>query len=122
MNHTPKKLLFVLRHAPYGNSLAKEALDAILASSAYDQTMSILFMDDGVLQLIKNQHAGLIEQKSFSKILDAFELYDINQLFVCAQSLTQRGIKTEKIANNIQTLPIEDIQRLMQQQDHILSF
>ncbi len=56
MNQTPsKKLLFISRHAPYGSSLARDALDAVLASSAYDQQLSLLFMDDGVFQLLKNQ-------------------------------------------------------------------
>lgn len=119
---TPQKLLFILRHTPYGNSLAKEALDAVLASSVYDQDLTILFMDDGVLQLTSSQQAELIGKKSLSKMLDAFELYDINQLFVCASSLAERGIKRDYISKNIRLLETHNIQKLMQQQDHILSF
>ncbi len=117
-----KQLLFALRHAPYGNSLAKEALDAILATSVYDQALSIVFMDDGVFQLLNNQQADVIEAKNFINILAALPLYDITDLFVCEQSLISRGIKPHSIPDNIQRLHADDIQRLFHQQDHILSF
>ena len=117
-----KRLLFALRHAPYGNALAKEALDAILATSVYDQTLSVVFMDDGVFQLIKEQQADAIEAKNFINILSALPLYDINDVFVCEASLTARGISKDAISDTIQSLTADDLQNLFHQQDHILSF
>ncbi|MEJ2418879.1 MAG: DsrE family protein, partial [Exilibacterium sp.] len=43
-----KKILVVNRHPPYGSSLAKESLDAVLAASAYEQDIGILYIGDGV--------------------------------------------------------------------------
>jgi len=54
MNHS-KKIGFIIRHAPYGNHFAQESLDAILASSVYGQILTLIFMGDGVLQLLENQ-------------------------------------------------------------------
>lgn len=119
---TKKKLLFVLRQAPYGSTLAKDALDAILATSAYDQDLSIVFIDDGVFQLIDNQQAELIEQKSITRILSALPLYDITQLFVCAASLTARGIATDTLSDDVTVLEPDALKSLMSQQDHLLSF
>jgi len=48
-------ILFVMTQAPYGNSLAKESLDALLASGVFEQEVSALFTGDGVWQLIKDQ-------------------------------------------------------------------
>ncbi|EGG95228.1 tRNA 5-methylaminomethyl-2-thiouridine synthase TusC [gamma proteobacterium IMCC1989] len=120
--NAPKKLLFVLRQAPYGSTLAKDALDAILATSAYEQDLSIAFIDDGVFQLINNQQSELIDQKNIARILSALPLYDITQLFVCAASLAERGITLGAISEDITVLEPEALRTLLSQQDHLLSF
>jgi tRNA 2-thiouridine synthesizing protein C len=120
--NAPKKLLFVLRQAPYGSTLAKDALDAILATSAYEQDLSIAFIDDGVFQLINNQQAELIDQKNIARILSALPLYDITQLFVCAASLAERGIALNAISEDITVLEPKALRTLLSQQDHLLSF
>ncbi len=116
------KLLFILRQSPYGNIIAKEALDAILASSAYGQTLSILFIDDGVFQLNHAQLPEKNQQKNVHKILSAFTLYDIDQLFVCEQSLHQRGLSDKNITIPVSVLTAPQVQELMSTQDHLLSF
>ncbi|MFT6101653.1 MAG: tRNA 2-thiouridine synthesizing protein C [Granulosicoccus sp.] len=119
---TKKKLLFILRHAPYGSSLAKEGIDAILATSAYEQNLSVVFIDDGVFQLTSDQHTESIEQKNISRMLAAFPIYDITQLFVCESSLQVRGICHGDIQEGITSLDHNALQQLCKQQDHLLSF
>ena len=124
MNHTPsKKLLFISRHAPYGSSLAKDALDVVLASSAYDQQLSLLFMDDGVFQLLKNQASTEIAQKSFSSLLPVLPLYEINSIYVHYESLEKRQITiNELVLDSVQIIDSTAICSLLAQQDQLLSF
>lgn len=124
MNNIPsKKLLFISRHAPYGSSLAKDALDAILAASAYDQQLSLLFMDDGVFQLLANQAPEDIAQKSFAAILPVLPLYEINSIYVHYESLIKRQIKkNELVIDNIQIIDSTAIYNLLAEQDQLLSF
>jgi tRNA 2-thiouridine synthesizing protein C len=124
MNQTPsKKLLFISRHAPYGSSLAKDALDAVLASSAYDQQLSLLFMDDGVFQLLKNQVSADITQKSFSATLPVLPLYEINSIYVHYESLEKRQIKiNELVLDSVQIIDSAAVCSLLAQQDQLLSF
>lgn len=118
-----KKLLFISRHAPYGSSLAKDALDAILAASAYDQQLSLLFMDDGVFQLLANQTANDIGQKSFAAILPVLTLYEINSIYVHYESLVQRQITiNELVLDSVQIIDSAAISSLLAQQDQLLSF
>lgn len=118
-----KSVLFVSRHAPYGSSLAKDALDALLTSAAYDQPLAMLFMDDGVFQLLPGQDANLIGQKSFSRMLPALELYGVERLFVHQPSLELRNLGLE----DLMTLPLslvndDELRNLLQNHQHILSF
>ena len=124
MNQIPsKKLLFISRHAPYGSSLAKDALDAVLASSAYDQQLSLLFMDDGVFQLLKNQASAEITQKSFSSLLPVLPLYEINSIYVHYESLEKRQITiNELVIEGVQIIDSAAIYSLLAQQDQLLSF
>ncbi|MGB3608860.1 MAG: sulfurtransferase complex subunit TusC [Cellvibrio sp.] len=118
-----KKILFISRHAPYGSSIAKEALDAVLTAAAYDQDLSLLFMDDGIFQLLPNQQANAIGQKSFASMLPALPLYDVENIFVHLESLQARGIsKNELLFDSVQTLDSTAVSALLAQQDHLLSF
>lgn len=118
-----KKLLFISRHAPYGSSLAKDALDAILAASAYEQDIALLFMDDGVFQLLPAQQAEQIEQKSFSALLHVLSLYEIEKVYVHEESLEKRQITINELAiEKIQVVDSTQVTRLFGEQDHLLSF
>ena len=117
-----KKLLFIIRHSPYGNLLARESLDAVLATSVYEQALSVLFLDDGVFQLLTQQTTESNTQKNISKLLSAFPLYDINTVFVCQSSLRQRGLDTTALCLAAQPLNSDEIQTFMKQQDQLICF
>lgn len=118
-----KKLLVISRRAPYGTSLAREALDVTLAASVYDQDIGMLFMDDGVFQLIKNQNSEEITQKNLSATLSALSLYGVDNIYAHKDSLEDRDLKiNELIWDDIKILTSEDVKNLLDQQDHLLSF
>ncbi|HTF95791.1 MAG TPA: sulfurtransferase complex subunit TusC [Cellvibrio sp.] len=118
-----KKILLVSRHAPYGSSMAKDAIDVALAAAIYDQDISILFMDDGIFQLTKEQNASEISQKNINAMLSAFPLYGVEKLYFHLSSAIQRGIKIDELAlDNITALHDEEISTLLNSQDQVLSF
>ena len=61
-----KKFLFVNRKAPYGTIYALEALEVVLISAAFEQDVSLAFLDDGVYELMKGQSTTSIGMKNFS--------------------------------------------------------
>ena len=112
-------ILFILRHAPYGSGIAREAVDAILAASAYGQNISVLFSGDGVLQL-NPQDGQAINSKNLASNLSALPVFDVEQLFACTNALETRGITAPILP--IQALTTKDIQSLISRQDCVLSF
>jgi tRNA 2-thiouridine synthesizing protein C len=58
MSEVVKKFLYVNRKAPYGTIYAWESLEVVLIGAAFDQEVSLMFLDDGVYQLTKGQHLG----------------------------------------------------------------
>ena len=87
-----KKFMFVNRKAPYGSVYALESLEVVLISAAFDQDVSLAFLDDGVYQITQNQDTTGIGQKNFSATYKALGDYEINKLYVEKESLEERGL------------------------------
>ena len=121
-NGSPKKFMFVNRTAPYGTVYALESLEVVLISAAFDQDVSLVFVEDGVFQLKKGQQTKGIETKNFSPIYRALEDYDIEKLYVERESMEARGLTTEDLIVDVEVLGSADLGRLMAEQDVVFSF
>ena len=99
-----KKLLYVNRKAPHGSIYALESLEVVLIGAAFDQDVSLAFIDDGVYQLMLNQDTSGIGVKNFSPTYKALGDYDINKIYVEKESLELRGLGKD----NLMPLTYED--------------
>jgi len=117
-----KKFLYVNRRQPHGTVYALESLETVLIGAAFDQDVSMLFIDDGVYQLKKEQDPEGIEFKNFSKTYRALEMYDVEKLFVERESLEERGLGTDDLLVDVEVIPASDVKALVDQHDVILSF
>lgn len=93
------KLAFLFRTAPHGNAVSREGLDALLAATAFcdEEEIGVFFIDDGVLNLLDGQNPELLLQKDFIRTFKLLDLYDIEQRFVCADSLDQYNLQAEQL-------------------------
>ena len=119
---TPKKFMFVNRKAPYGTVYALEALEVVLISAAFEQDVSLVFVDDGVYQLKKGQQTKGIETKNFSPTYRALEGYDVEKLYVEQESLTARGLTEADLIVDVTVLSSRELGALMGEQDAVFSF
>ena len=99
-----KKFVYINRKAPYGTVYALESLEVVLIGAAFEQEVQLVFVDDGVYQLTKGQAADGIGMKNFSKTYAALGDYDVNQIYIDEQSLTDRGLTID----DLQALTYED--------------
>jgi tRNA 2-thiouridine synthesizing protein C len=117
-----KKFLLVNRKAPYGSIYALESLEVVLIAAAFEQEVALAFVDDGVYQLKAGMQTKGVEMKNFSPIYRALEDYDIDKLYVDADSLRARGLAAEDLIVPVQVLESGALAEVMQQQDVVLSF
>ncbi len=97
MAGTIKKFLYVNRKAPYGTIYALESLEVVLIGAAFDQDVSLAFLDDGVFQLIKGQDSANLGVKNFSPTFRALGDFDVTKLYVEKESLEERGLSQEDL-------------------------
>ena len=69
----------------------------VLIGAAFEQEVSLGFVDDGVFQLMNNQDAAATGMKGFSKIYRALGDYEVRKLYVEKESLEARGLSVEDL-------------------------
>ncbi|MCF6233421.1 MAG: sulfurtransferase complex subunit TusC [Rhodobacteraceae bacterium] len=92
-----KKFLYVNRKAPYGTIYALESLEVVLIGAAFEQDVSLAFLDDGVFQLTKGQNTDGIGIKNFSPTYRALGDYEVTKLYVEQESLDERGLTLDDL-------------------------
>ncbi len=133
---TVKKFMYMNRKAPYGTIYALEALEVVLIGAAFDQDVSLAFIDDGVFQLTKDQNTDGIGIKNFSPAFRALGDYDVTKLYVEKESLAERGLSESDLMDlvwededddwaekpSIIMVNRDEMKKVLGEQDVIMSF
>ena len=117
-----KKFMYVNRKAPHGTIYAQESLEVVLVAAAFDQDVSLAFIDDGVYQVVKGQDTKSVNMKNFSSTYRALDDYDINKLYVQKESMDARGLTEKDFLVPVEIKTAAELAALMGQQDVLLSF
>ena len=116
-----KRFMYVNRRAPYGTIFALECLEVVLISAAFEQDVSLAFLDDGVFQLKKNQDTTGIGMKNFSNTYRALDDYEVEKIYVEKESLEARGLNSDDLIIPVEVLSSEEMREKMAQQDVVIS-
>ena len=118
------KLAFLFRTAPHGNAISREGLDALLAATAFcdEEEIGVFFIDDGVLNLLDGQNPELLLQKDFIRTFKLLDLYDIEQRFVCADSLGQYHLQTEQLIISAEKIDRTSLINKLSQAEKVFTF
>ena len=118
------KIAFLFRTAPHGNSISSEGLDALLAATAFcdEEEIGVFFIDDGVLNLLDGQNPELLLQKDFIRTFKLLDLYDIEQRFVCADSLDQYNLQTEQLIISAEKIDRTSLINKLSQAEKVFTF
>jgi len=131
-----KKFLYVNRKAPHGSIYALESLEVVLIGAAFEQDVSLAFIDDGVYQLLQNQDTSAIGSKNFAPTFKALGDYDVNKIYVERESLEARGLTQDDLLpltwededddwaekDSIRVVTSAELAAIIDEQDVILNF
>lgn len=116
-----KSMLIISRQAPWSGPGPREALDIALAGGAFDLPLAMLFLDDGALQLLPSQQPVHLQQKNLGANLQALPMFGVEELFVCAASLAERGLQEATLALAVQPLDAAGIIALIDRFDLVVT-
>ena len=131
-----KKFMYVNRKAPHGSAYALESLEVVLIGAAFEQDVSLAFVDDGVYQLMQNQDTAGIGSKNFSPTFKALGDYDVSKIYVEQESLEKRGLSKDDLMpltyededddwaekDSIHVVSSAELAEIIEGQDVILNF
>ena len=128
-----KKIMFTVRKSPHGTIYVYEGLEVKLIMAAYDADISVVFMDDGVFALKKDQDTSELGIKGFAATYGVFMDYEIQKVFVDRHSMEVRGMTEDDllfIGEDEDTeepvkptmIDSQEIASMMAEQHNILSF
>lgn len=117
-----KRLLVVIRRSPYGSGLARAAIDAALASAAFEQPVSLLFAGDGVLHLLPHQDSAAIGKRNTGRLLASLPLYDIETVYADRAAIARYGVDLAAAPLLTQAVDETGMRDLIDQCDHVLGF
>ena len=116
------KLMVVFRTAPYGTIYSFEGLENVLIMGAYDQDVSVLFIDDGVFALKKGMDNSGTGIKDFSPTFRALEAYDIEKIFIDRGSLESRGLTKDDLVIDAELIEPDAVEKMMEEQKNFFMF
>ena len=129
-----KKYICVNRTLPHGTSPAAESLDLVLATLAFELDIVLVFMNDGVFQIVNQQDTSAIGQKNFAKAYRALGGWGLRKVYVEEQSMLSRGLsiedlqdltykdKAREVVSMIHLIDRMELAKLMDDGDIIMSF
>jgi len=131
-----KKFMYLNRRAPYGTIYAWESLEVVLIGAAFDQEVSLMFVDDGVYQLVKGSDTSESDMKNFMPTYRTLGDYGVRHMFVDQASLEARGLTTddlievawedweteEEVDNIVEAVDADKCKELMAESDVVFSF
>jgi tRNA 2-thiouridine synthesizing protein C len=136
MSEVVKKFMYLNRKAPYGTIYAWESLEVVLIGAAFDQDVSVVFLDDGVYQLTRGQDTKGIGMKNFSPTYRTLGDYEVKKVYVDRASMEARGLTQddlveiawedmeteEEVDNIVEVIDSARVSELMNESDAIFSF
>ena len=115
-------LTYVFCSAPHSTSSGREGLDALLAASAYCEDIRVIFLGDGVYQLLKDQETQQILSKGYAPSFKLMELYDIESIYICESSMKERGLVLADLLIGGQLLDSVALSNQLHDADKVLTF
>lgn len=116
-----KSLLIISRQAPWSGPGPREALDIALAGGAFDLPLAMLFLDDGVFQLVPGQQPAQVQQKDLTANLQALPMFGVDELFVAGSSLRERGLAADGLSLAAEVLEDAALAALVDRFDQVIT-
>ena len=118
----PRKILLVIKSPPYGTSMAAEGFRIATAMIAMDVLPQLLFIDDGVHCLLRDQRPEAAGLNSYYERLKT--LADLVGLYAVRDSMAKRDLKAIDLDEgfNVKLLSIDEAAKLIMENETVITF
>jgi len=118
----PRKILLIVKSSPYGSVKAAEGFRIATAMIAMDVLPQLLFIDDGVYCLLKNQKPEAAGLNSLAERLKT--LADLVGLHAVSDSMVKRNLRNSDFEEtyNVKTVSLGEAAELIVENEVVITF
>lgn len=117
-----KKITVLFTRSPHSTPHGREGLDFAMLSASFDQQVSLIFIDEGILNLLKDQQPMLTGNRDYIATFKVLPLYDVEDIFVCQQDLALLQLNQQDLLIDVELINDHAIQQKLADTDEVLVF
>jgi tRNA 2-thiouridine synthesizing protein C len=117
-----EKVVVLLRKAPYGRVYTAEAFRTIMGIAVFEMDICVVFMDDGVYALMKNQDPEKLEMKPLGDGFPILKDFNVKRFVVHDQALVDRGLSSDDLVMEVEIANGEQITKIFDEYGKVLPF
>ncbi|RKZ28133.1 hypothetical protein DRQ26_01720 [bacterium] len=115
-----KKITILVRSCPYGMATSAEAFRGVVGLAGMDHKVKVVFVDDGIYSLKKDQHPEIIEMKDISKGYATIGDFDAEN-YILEEDMKERNLSPDDFAlGNI--INKDELKKIIDDSDVVMSF
>lgn len=112
----------LMRKPPYGSVYTAEGFRTIMGIAVFEMDISVLFVDDGVYTLMKNQDPSQLDMKPLGEGFPMLGDFGVTRFYVHDQSLVERGLTADDLVVPVQVVDSSHIGAILQDCGKVLPF
>lgn len=116
------KVAVLMRKAPYGSVYTAEGLRTLMGIGVFEMDISVVFMDDGVYALVKNQNPAALDMKPLGDAFPMLGEMGVKRFYVHDQSLAERGLEAADLVLPATVVGSAEIAQVLQDSTKVLPF
>lgn len=112
----------IIQSPPLSQIAGKEGVDLALVCAAFEHSVKLVFIDQGIFHLLKSQDQDQFGDKLHDKQLKALSFYDIESVHYELDSLQKYQLQPRQLIDSVNAINRETVNQISQQTDHLLIF
>jgi tRNA 2-thiouridine synthesizing protein C len=116
------KVAVLLRKAPYGSVYTAEALRTIMGIAVFEMDICVVFMDDGIYAIVKNQNPAKLDMKALGDGFPMLKDFNVSKFVVHDESLAERGLSTNDLVLEVELANSTQISEILSTYAKVLPF
>ena len=117
-----EKVVVILRKAPYGSVYTAEAFRTIMGIAVFEMDICVVFVDDGVYSLIKEQNPEKLDMKPLGDGFPMLKEFNVNRFVVHDESLSERGLTADDLVLDVEMANSSQISEIIKDYGRVLPF
>jgi tRNA 2-thiouridine synthesizing protein C len=116
------KVIMLMRKAPYGSVYTAEGFRTVMGIAVFELPIDIVFVDDGVFALAKNQNPAQLDMKPLGDGFPTLGDFGVKGFYVHAESLAERGLTPADLVMDVQVVDSRQVAEILEGAAKVLPF